>query len=180
MQKGTFASYLRPLFSSLELVYVISRTIHRLISRAIHCQHNPLSLQLLFVIVITPSVSMFIGQGQSLDAHRAAQAERRAANAAVVAAPAAERPSSAAPPPPVPLILSPPGELLTSRGNCWISADNNNVPPPPRSDVSAGGGSPRPTTLRNQAPHLRPGTSPPVRSSRTTALGCNRRTLSHR
>ncbi len=46
---------------------------------------------------------MFIGQGLSLDARHAAQAERRAANAAVVAPPAAERPLSAAPPPPAPL-----------------------------------------------------------------------------
>ncbi len=66
--------------------------------------------------MITPSVSMFIGQGKSLDARRAAQAERRAANATVVVAPAAERPSSAGLPPPAPLVLSPPGELLTSRG----------------------------------------------------------------
>jgi hypothetical protein len=42
-------------------------------------------LKLLFVI-ITPSVSMFIGQGQSLDARRGTQVERWAANAAVVAA----------------------------------------------------------------------------------------------
>ena len=60
--------------------------------------HNPSSLQLLFVI-ITPSVSMFIGQGQSLDDSSAAQAERRAANATVVVAPVAEWPLSAAPPP---------------------------------------------------------------------------------
>ncbi len=141
--------------------------------------HNPLSLQFLFVI-ITPSVSMFIGQGHSLDARRAAQAERRAANAAVVAPPAAERPSSAAPPPPAPLVLAPPGELLTSRGNRRISADDDDVSPPPRSDDSAGGGSSRTMTTRDQAPLSIPGTSPPVRTSWTTALGRDRRTLSHR
>ncbi len=133
----------------------------------------------IFVIVITPSVSMFVGQGLSLDARRAAQAERQAANAAVVAPPAAERPSSAAPPPLAPLVLSPPGKLLTSRGNRWILADDDDVPPPPRSDVSAGGGSSRTTTMHNQAPLSRPGTSPPIRSSRTTALGRDRRTLLH-
>ncbi len=76
---------------------------------------------------------MFIGQGLSLDACRAAQAERRAVNATVVAPPAAERPSSSAPPPPAPLVLSPPGGLLTSRGNHRISADDDDVSPPPRS-----------------------------------------------
>ncbi len=138
-----------------------------------------LSLQFLFVIVITPSVSMFVRQGRSLDARCAAQVEKRAANAAVVAPPAAERPSSAAPPPPAPLVLSPPGELLTSRGNRWILADDDDVPPPPRSDVSAGGGSSRTTMTRDQAPLSRPRTYPPVCSSRTTALGRDRRTLSH-
>ncbi len=59
---------------------------------------------------------MFIGQGKLLDACRAAQAERQAANATVVAAPAAEGLSSATLPPPAPLVLSPPGKLLTSRG----------------------------------------------------------------
>ncbi len=65
---------------------------------------------------------MFIGQGQSLDARRAAQAERRAANAAVVmAASAAERPSSESLPPSEPLVLSPPGKLLTSNVECTVS-----------------------------------------------------------
>jgi hypothetical protein len=50
---------------------------------------------------------MFVGQGLSLDACRATQAERWAANAAVVAPPAAERPSSVAPPPPAPLARHP-------------------------------------------------------------------------
>ncbi len=168
-------NYLRPSFSWLELVYVI--LVQSFVSFL--AQSIP-TVSLHFVIVITPSVSMFIGQGLSLDARRAAHVERRAANAAVVAPPAAERPSSAAPPPPAPLVLSPPGELLTSRGNGWISADDNDVPPPPRSDVSAGGGSSRTTTTRDQAPLSRPGTSPPVRTSRTTALGRDRRTLSHR
>ncbi len=99
-----------------------------------------MSLQFLSVIVITPSVSMFIGQGLSLDARRAARAERRAANAAVVAPPAAERPSSAASPPPALLVLSPPGKLLTSRENRWISADDNDVSPPPRSTSPQGEG----------------------------------------
>ncbi len=167
---------MRPSFSLLELVCHCSHN-----PSSHYFSHNPSSLQFLFfVIVITPSVSMFIGKGQSLDARRAAQAERRAANAAVVAAPAAERPSSAALPPPAPLILSPLGELLTSRGNRWISADDDDVPPPPKSDVSAGGGSSRTTTTLDQAPLSRPGTSPPVRSSRTTALGRDRRPLSHR
>ncbi len=85
--------------------------------------HKPLSLQFLFVIVITPLVSMFIGQGLSLDACCAAQAERWATNAAVVAQPAAEWPLSVALPPPVLLVLSPSrqtshlqGELLDLGG----------------------------------------------------------------
>ena len=139
--------------------------------------HNPC---VVIVVICHSNHSIFVGQGKSLDARRAAQAERRAANAAVVAPPAAERPSSAAPPPPAPLVLSPPGELLTSRGNRRISADDDDVPPPPRSDVSSGGGSSRTTTTRDQAPLSRPGTSPPIRSSRTTALGLDRRTLSYR
>ncbi len=144
-----------------------------------HFLHNPSSLQLLFVIVITTLVSMFIGQGWSLDACRATQANRRAANAAAVAASATERPSSAAPPPPAPLILSPPRDLLTSRGNRRILMDDDDILPSSRSDVSAGGGSSRTTTMRDQMPLLRPGTSPPVCLSWTTALGWDRRTLLH-
>jgi hypothetical protein len=86
-----------------------------------HFLHNPSSLQFLFVIVITPSVSMFIGQGQSLDAHRAAQAERRAANATVVAPPAAERPSSASLSPLVPLAGHPVSLFGTATGAASLS-----------------------------------------------------------
>jgi hypothetical protein len=64
---------------------------------------------------------MFIGQGQSLDACRAAQAERRAANAAVVVAPAIERPLSAALPPPVLLAKRPVSLLGLSTGAASLS-----------------------------------------------------------
>jgi hypothetical protein len=64
---------------------------------------------------------MFIGQGLSLDARRAAQAERRAANAAVVAPPAAEWPSSAAPAPPAPLAGHPVSLLDTATGAASLS-----------------------------------------------------------
>jgi hypothetical protein len=144
-----------------------------------HFLHNPLSLQFLFLIVITPSVSMFIGQGLSLDAHHAAQAERWAANTAVVGSPVAEHPSSVALPPLAPLVLPPPGKLLPSRGNHWILADNDDVPPLPRSNVSSGGGLLRTTTMQDQAPLLRPETPPPICLLRTMALGQDRRTLLH-
>jgi hypothetical protein len=114
---------------------------------------------------------MFVDQGLSLDACRAAQAERRAANAAVVAPPAAERPSSAALPPPAPLVLPPPSKLLTSKGNRWILADDNDVLPLPRSDVFAGGGSLRTMTTSDQAPLLRPGTAPSCRTDSTAVYG---------
>jgi hypothetical protein len=72
--------------------------------------------------LLTPSVSMFLGQGLSLEAHHAAQAERRAANTTTAAASAAaaavadsmaaaaatKRASSASPPL---FALSPPAEM---------------------------------------------------------------------
>ncbi len=64
---------------------------------------------------------MFIGQGLSLDACRAAQAERRAANAAAVAPPAAECPSSATPPPPAPLAGHPVSLLGMATGAASLS-----------------------------------------------------------
>jgi hypothetical protein len=64
---------------------------------------------------------MFIGQGQSLDARRAAQAERWVANAAVVAAPASERPLSASPPPPAPLARHPVSLFGTATGAASLS-----------------------------------------------------------
>ncbi len=64
---------------------------------------------------------MFIGQGQSLDACRAAQAERPAANATLVAAPAAELPLSAAPPPPALLAEHPVSLLGLSTGAVSLS-----------------------------------------------------------
>jgi hypothetical protein len=77
-------------------------------------------LQFLFVIVITPSVNMFIGQGQSLDACRATQVER-AANVVVVATPAAEYPSSAPPPPPALLARHPVSLFGTATGAASLS-----------------------------------------------------------
>ncbi len=59
---------------------------------------------------------MLIGQGISLDARRAAQAERQAAIAAVVVPPAAEPPLSAALPPPALLVLSPPWQTSHLQG----------------------------------------------------------------
>jgi hypothetical protein len=64
---------------------------------------------------------MFIGQGQSLDACLAAQAERQAANAAVVAAPAVECPLSAALPPPAPLAGHPVSLFGTATGAASLS-----------------------------------------------------------
>ncbi len=103
---------------------------HFLYNLLSHFSHNPSSLQLLFVIVIiTPSVSMFIGQGQSLDARHAMQAERRAANATVVAAPVAERPLSVPPPPPAPLAGHPVSlfGMATGAASLFIAAPSATV-----------------------------------------------------
>jgi hypothetical protein len=94
---------------------------HFLHKSSSHFSHNPSLLQLLFVIVITPLVSMFIGQGQSLDACHAAQVERRAANATVVAPPVAEQPLSASPPPPAPLAGHPVSLFGTATGAASLS-----------------------------------------------------------
>ncbi len=64
---------------------------------------------------------MFIGQGQSFDAHHDAQVERHAANAAVVATPAAESPSSVSPPPPAPLAGHPVSFFGTATGAASLS-----------------------------------------------------------
>ncbi len=60
-----------------------------------------------------------------------------------------------------------------------VGSADNDVLPLPRSDVSAWCGSSRTTTTINRAPLLRLGTSPPVSSSRTTAVGRDQRTLLH-
>ena len=87
---------------------------------------NSKKIHILIILIVdcllTPSVSMFIGQGLSLEARHAAQAERRAANTAtaaasevaaavansMAAAAATERASSASPPL---FALSPPAEM---------------------------------------------------------------------
>ncbi len=60
-----------------------------------------------------------------------------------------------------------------------IGSADNNVLPPPRSDVSTWGGSSRAMRTSDWAPLLRLGTSPPISSLRTTAVGRDWRTLLH-
>ncbi len=58
-----------------------------------------------------------------------------------------------------------------------LGSVDNDILPPPRSDVSAWGGSSRTTTMSNRVPFLRLGTSPPVSSLRTMAVGRDWRIL---
>jgi hypothetical protein len=106
------APYLRPSFSSLELVHVILvQSFISFLAQSI----------VVTVLICHSNHTMFIGQGLSLDARRAAQAERRAANAIVVAPLAAEWPSSAAPPPPAPLAGHPVSLLGMATGAASLS-----------------------------------------------------------
>jgi hypothetical protein len=91
-----------------------------------YLQKNRKKIHILRILIVdyllTPSVSMFIGQGLSLEARHAAQAERRSANTATAPASAAaaaaaastaataatKRASSASPPL---FTLSPPAEM---------------------------------------------------------------------
>ena len=77
------------------------------------CSYPVPSIFDVIICGFTPSVRMFIGQGLSLEAHRAAQAERQAANTAPAAA--AERASSASP---TFFALSPPAEMDSIALSC--------------------------------------------------------------
>ena len=89
-----YSSACRPKVSRLKICLDTFKNL----KTEIHNISIPILITIKLIVYLPPSVSMYIGQGLSLEARRAAQAERRAANTATAAAPAAAAAAAASTP----------------------------------------------------------------------------------
>ena len=89
-----YSSACRPKVSRLKICLDTFKNL----KTEIHNISIPILITIKLIVYLPPSVSMYIGQGLSLEARRAAQAERRAANTGTAAAPVAAAAAAASTP----------------------------------------------------------------------------------